>query len=99
MDVEGTVVVDSWVEGMFVVVVEGAVRGMTELGLMGVAELTVLAERIGLAELTVVVEGFAVVEGAVRPNNLNIRVIFKTLSSNNSHFVSIDFCRVRGKNV
>ena len=99
MDVEGTVVVDSRVEGMFVVVVEGAVKGMAELGLMGVAELTVLAERIGLAELTVVVEGFAVVEWAVRPNNLNIRVIFKTLSSNNSHFFSIDFCRVRGKNV
>jgi hypothetical protein len=44
MDVEGTVVVDSGVEGMFVVVVEGTVRGMAELGLMGVAELTGLVE-------------------------------------------------------
>jgi len=39
----------------------------------------------------VVVEGFAVVEWAVRPNNLNISVKFKTLSRNNSHFFSIDF--------
>jgi len=44
MAFDGTVVVDSWVEGMFVVVVEGAVRGMAELGLIGVAELTVLVE-------------------------------------------------------
>ena len=44
MDVERTVVVDSGVEGMFVVVVEGTIRGMVELGLIGVAELTVLVE-------------------------------------------------------
>jgi hypothetical protein len=44
MAFDGKVVVDSGVEGMFVVVVEGAVRGMVELGLMGVAELTVLVE-------------------------------------------------------
>jgi hypothetical protein len=44
MAFDGKVVVDSGVEGMFVVVVEGTVRGMAELGLMGVAELTVLVE-------------------------------------------------------
>ena len=44
MAFDGTVVVDSGVEGMFVVVVEGTVRGMAELGLMRVAELTVLVE-------------------------------------------------------
>jgi len=44
MAFDGKVVVDSGVEGMFVVMVEGTVREIVELGLMGVAELTVLVE-------------------------------------------------------
>ena len=56
--------------------------GMAELGLMNAAELTVVVDCVMLVERTVelgsvvVMEGMVVVvvEGAVRPNSLNIIV-------------------------